>query len=117
MSECRILPICFGIILKSLWQLLVSAPDRSPVESEWGCSRLQEAGIVCEGGFVGQDRQHQKLAEEGLPLEMSKLNLPCPGGMPLRSLVGPRQDCRQRQGVIPMQRACPCPCCQPCEGI
>lgn len=54
MSECQILPICFGIILKSLWQLLVSAPDRSPVESEWGCSRLQEAGIVCEGGFVGR---------------------------------------------------------------
>lgn len=69
MSECRILPICFDIILKSLWQLLVSAPDCSPVESEWGCSlpAVFRKLVLCVRVALLAGPQHQKLAEEGFP--------------------------------------------------
>ena len=69
MSDCCILLICFDIILKSLWQLLVSALDRSPVESERGCSlpAVLRKVLMCVGEALLAGPWHQKLAEEGFP--------------------------------------------------
>lgn len=69
MSDCRILLICIDIILKSLWQLLVSALDRGPVESERGCSlpAVFRKVLMCVGMALLAGPWHQNLAEEGFP--------------------------------------------------